>query len=154
MKAFDIQASDTSMIADRLTAATVRSRLSFRELPAGIGIAARGAQVLGASLTDTIIALGQARNVLDSTERAATGVATSMSKMVDPRVIKELRGFGIDVIDKTTDKFKPFLNIVGEMSLKFRDMSEEQSKSTVKMLFGERAISGFLAVVTQLNAEA
>ena len=66
--------------------------LSASDLPLALGTAARGAQVLNQSLSETLIALGLVKNVIPGVERASTAVAVAMERMVDPKVQERMRG--------------------------------------------------------------
>jgi len=138
---------------DRMAKATIMSSIQFKELPLAIGVAARGVIAMNASLEDTLIGLGLVRNIIPTTERAATAFATSLEKLSAPKSKKEIQALGVEVA--TLDgKLRPTLDIIGELGIKLEQMTEESRKAWVQTVFGKRSMAGLFAITRQLNEQA
>jgi TP901 family phage tail tape measure protein len=150
MKAFGLGTDEASISVDRMLQAVNVFALSAGELPLALGTASRGAQTLSQSMSETLISLGLVKNVVPGVERASTAVAVSMERMADPDVQKSLRGMGIAVTD-SQDRFRPFLDILGDLAGGLDRMSEAQRSAFLLQTFGREALGGLNAILTQVT---
>jgi len=155
IKAFGDKLSGTTEAMDLLVRATTRSSLQFRELPLALGIATRGAKPFNASMQDTLIALGEVRNVIPTIERGATAVAVTMERLATPttKASKEMERLKLKVAD-AQGKFRPFLDIISELAFKLKDMSQQQRAASLQILFGRRAGAGAIVLLDQITKRA
>jgi TP901 family phage tail tape measure protein len=150
IKAFGKNASDTRVIVDEMIKSANLFALAPKDLPLAIGTAARGAQVLHQSFEETLIAVGLVKNVIPRIETAATAASVAMERMAGGSKLKHLKDL-VDPIDKATGKFRPFLDIVGEMAPKLNAMSEAARSAKLIQIFGAEGMGGVQAIMTQLQ---
>lgn len=150
MKAFGIEVEGASLAVDQMLQGINVFALSAEELPLALGTAARGAGSLNQSLAETMVALGLVKNVVPGVERASTSVAVAMERMVDPKVQQALKAKGAAVVD-TTGKFRPFLDILGDMVPALSKMTEAQRAAFLQDTFGAEALGGINAILGQMQ---
>ena len=155
MKVFPEAAADATLAVDNLVRSTSRSSLQFRELPLALGIAARGAKIFQASMEDTLIALGEVRNVIPTVERGATSVATAMELLATPKVQKQLKDLGVEVKTLDGKNFRPFLNAMADTSKAFKAMDGDAIRGEKLLkIFGRRGVSGLAPLLDAISTRA
>jgi TP901 family phage tail tape measure protein len=150
-KAFGLRAVDATATVDKLIQAVNVFALSAGELPLALGVASRGAQALGQSLDETLISLGLVKNVIPTTERAATAVAVAMERLANTGVQARLAGVGVAVTD-AQGHFRDFLDVIADLGPRLAGLSERQRSSFLLQVFGTDALAGAQAIMTQLRA--
>lgn len=150
IKAFGLEVGDAGLAVDQMLQGVNVFALGAGELPMALGTASRGAQALNQSLSETMIALGLVKDIIPGVERASTAVAVSMERMADPKVQQKLKGIGVAVAN-SEGKFRNFLDIVGDMSPKLNAMSEAQRSAFLMAAFGNEALGGLNAILTQVK---
>jgi TP901 family phage tail tape measure protein len=150
MKAFALSTDEASTSVDRMLQAVNVFALSAGELPLALGTASRGAQVLHQSLSETLITLGLVKNVIPGVERASTAAAVAMERMADPKVQARLASIGVSVTD-SQGSFRGFLDVVGELAPRLQEMSEAQRSAFLLAAFGNEALAGVNAILTQVT---
>jgi len=150
MKAFGIEVDQVGFAVDKMLKSTNLFALQAGELPLALGVASRGSGALHQSLDETLISLGLVKNVLPSVERSATATAVAMEQLADPKVQKALKGHGVSVVD-ATGKFRPFLDILGEMAPALDKMTDAKRSAFLLDTFGREALGGVNAILTQLT---
>lgn len=152
MRAFNLEAKDAGFAVDKMLRATNSFALSAGELPLALGIGARGATALSASLDDVIISLGLVKNVMPSAERASTSVAVAMERLARKQSQQKLQTLlGVNAVEKATGTFRPWLDIVEDMSKATAKMTPVQASNAMQMIFGARAAGGISAMLKQLR---
>jgi len=154
LKLFGLDADQSTYMMDRLAKATVMSSIQFKELPLALGVAARGVIAVNASLEDTLIGLGLVRNIIPTTERAATAFATSLEKLASGKEKKQIEALGVQIEELGTGKFRPVLNIIGDLSGRLAEMGEVERAVSVQAIFGKRSMAGLLTIYRQLTTAA
>jgi TP901 family phage tail tape measure protein len=150
LKAFGLEASDTTRVVDQLLQAVNVFALSARELPLALGTASRGAQSANQSLEETLITLGLVKNVIPGVERASTAVAVAMGEIATPKAQRALRGVGVAVTD-SQGRFRDFLDILVDLEPALTRMTEKRRAAFLRGAFGTEALGGILAVSQQLR---
>lgn len=150
IKAFGLDVSQTGIAVDQMLKSANLFALAPKDLPLALGTAARGAQLLHQSLDETLISLGLVKNIMPSVERSSTATAVAMQKLVEPKAQKALSGI-TEVVDKSTGKFRPFLDILGDMAPKIAGMSEAAGSALLHDVFGAEALGGVQAILTQIT---
>lgn len=153
IKTFSEAAEDNTLAMDNLVRATARSSLQFRELPLALGIASRGAKTFNASMEDTLIALGEVRNVIPTIERGATAVAVAMERLSNVKTINTLQN-ELGVVVEQGGKFRPFLDVIGDLTQRFQNLTEVERANRVEALFGNRARAGIVVLMDQISKRA
>jgi len=155
MKIFPKFAEDAGGAMDLLVRATSRSNLQFRDLPIALGNSARGVKVFNASLEDTLIALGEVRNVIPTIELGATSVATSMERLAMPRTQKMLKKLGVEVRTLDQKNFRPFLDVMTDVSKTFAAMGGQAERAEhLLKIFGRRGVAGLVPMLDALTLAA
>src|SRR5262249_12003256 len=95
LKAFGLQAKDASRTVDQMLQSVNLFSLTAGGLSLGLGVASRGASVMGQSLNETLISLGMTKDILGSLERSSTSVAVAMQRMANPQTRQQLAGIGV-----------------------------------------------------------
>lgn len=148
MKAFSIDTKDAALTVDKLIQATNVFSIQAKDLPLGLANASRGAIAMNQSLDETLVAFGMVRNVIPRVESAATAVSVAMERMVDPKVQTALKGLGVTAVD-SAGKFRPFLDVVGDMLPELNKMTEAKRSAFLQDTFGTEALAGFNAIMSQ-----
>lgn len=151
MKAFGLSTADAAISVDRMLQSVNVFALNASELPLALGTASRGAQALGQSLSETLIALGLVKNVIPGVERASTAAAVAMEQLADPRAQAQLRAVGVTAVD-TQGRFRAFLDVLGDLAPALDRMSEAHRSAFLLKTFGREALGGVNAILTQLTA--
>jgi len=152
LKAFKLNASDAAFTADKLLAVHKYSIAQIKELPSLIGHVSRGAAVFGASLEESLVAAGLARNTMGTMELASTGVSMAMERLIDPKVQKTLKGIGVDVKNDTghfKGLFATLLNIADSPLFKKMDFTEQGA--LLLKAFGKRSMGAVSSIQSQLT---
>jgi TP901 family phage tail tape measure protein len=152
LKAFGLEAAEADLVTDKLINTANDFALKARELPLLIGRASRGAISFGASLEETLVAVGLARNVMGGIEVAASGVSMAMERIVDPKHQKKLRAIGVAATD-STGHFKNFSNLLLEIqgSELFQKKTFAQQEAFILSVFGHRSLAVVQAFYKQVN---
>jgi TP901 family phage tail tape measure protein len=153
LKAFGLEASQADLVTDKLINTANDFALKARELPLLIGRASRGAISFGASLEETLVAVGLARNVMGGIEVAASGVSMAMERIVDPKHQKKLSKIGVSAVD-ATGHFKNFSNLLLEIqgSPFFQKKTFAQQEAFILSVFGHRSLAAVQAFYKQVNS--
>ena len=152
LKAFKINAEDAAFTADKLLAVHQYSIAKIKELPSLIGHVSRGATIFGASLEESLVAVGLARNTMGSMELASTGVSMAFERLIDPKVQKTLKGIGVDVKDDThhfKGLFATLLDITN--SPLFNKMGFTEQSALLLKAFGKRSMGAVASIQSQLT---
>jgi len=150
MKAFGISADGAGMAVDQMLQAVNVFALNASELPLALGTASRGAQTLGQSLSETLVALGLVKNIIPGVERASTAVAVAMERMADPAAQKRLASLGVEVVN-TQGQFRNFLDVLGDLGPRLASMTQAQRSAFLLKAFGREALGGVNAILTQIT---
>lgn len=150
IKAFGLDAKDTTKIVDEMSKSANISALSFRDLPIGIGVMARGAKALDQTFEESLITLGLVRNTIPTIERASHAATISMERLAGGRHAKMLQAL-VPVFEKNTGAIRPFLDIINDLVPKLDAMSVKNRKAFLIKSFGAEGLAGVQAIMTQLQ---
>jgi TP901 family phage tail tape measure protein len=150
LKAFGIEAGNAAPAVDKLMQAANMFALAPRELPEAVGIASRGAQILGASLDETLVTVGLVKNIIPGIERASTGVAVAMERLANAKAQKAMAGIGVSVAN-ADGTFRPFLDTVLDLQKATDNMSKVDAAGFLEHTFGAHAVGPMMAIMTQLK---
>lgn len=150
LKAFKLSADQAAPTVDKLVNTMNLFAVQARDLPLGLANSVRGASALGQSLDETLISFGLVRNIIPRVESAATAVSIAMERMVDKKTQQAIKGLGVEVTD-SAGKFRPFLDVVGEMLPELEKMTEAKRADFLQTTFGAEALGGFNAIMTQVT---
>lgn len=150
LKAFSLSADDATATVDKLVQSINVFSIQPKDLALGIAGVSRGAGAMNQSLDESLIAFGLVHNIMPRVESAATAVSTAMERMVDPKVQQQLKGLGVTVAD-SAGKFRPFLDVVGDMLPALDKMTDAKRASFLQQTFGAEALGGFGAIMSQVT---
>jgi TP901 family phage tail tape measure protein len=152
LKAFGMEATDARPAVDKLVKTMNLFAVQAKDLPLGLANSVRGAKALNQSMDETLVSFGLVKNIIPRVETAATAVSVAMERMVSTDTQKELKKLGTEVIDPTTKKFRPFLDIVSDMAPALDKMGETKASAFLQDTFGPEALTGINAILTQMRA--
>lgn len=147
MRGFAIQSGDLRQALNRVAAATTITRTNFQDLTRAVGDIAEGAQVLGVSLEDSILAFGLTRDVLQSVERSSTAVRRSFQFLAkeEKRALFE-RAFGVKIVRNAATGMVDWGGTLNDMIPRFLELerSSKGAGGAIIKVFGVRASSAVL----------
>lgn len=147
---FRLRIEDAGPVVDKFALA-MRS-LGFRahELEPALKTVASGVSLTGASLDDTLIALGLTNTVLPSVEQSARSVNFAFQQLANPNTRKELGALGIAVTDNS-GRMRPLIDILGDLSTGTARMTEAQRAAAMSSIFSARAGGGLTVIMDALR---
>lgn len=151
LKAFQLDTSDSTRVVDELVRSTNMFALQFKDLPLALGIASRGAQTFKQSFEETLASVGLVKNIIPTVERSSTAVAVAMERLATPKAQRQLERY-VSVVDQSTGKFRPFLDILNDLVAATAKMSDQKRAGFLIKAFGAEAMGGISAIMTQLSA--
>jgi TP901 family phage tail tape measure protein len=149
MKVFGIAVDQAAFSMDQMVKSANLFSLNAGDLPIALGTAARGAQLLHQSLSETLITVGLVKNAIPGIERASTAASVAMERMADSKVQMALKDLHVEVKD-SSDRFRSFLDIVGDLAPQLEKMSDVKRAGFLLNTFGREALGGISATMAQL----
>jgi TP901 family phage tail tape measure protein len=150
MAVFGTSAKDVGGLLDKMAKSSDMFALNLKDLPLGLANANRGISAMGASSDEALLAFGLMRNMIPRVASAGTAAGMAMEAMASPKVIAALKGIGIGVAD-SAGKFRPFLDIVGELGPKLQGMTQVKRANFLRETFGADAVQGITAILGQIE---
>src|SRR3990172_3818544 len=150
MKAFGIETHLASRAVDQMLQSANQFAVKAEDLPLRLRTAARGAQLLNQSLTETVIAFGLVKNTVPGTERAATSVASAMSRLARQDVQQALKKHRVSVLD-ANGGYREFLDIVKDLMPALAKMTDGQKGAFLESTFGADALGSLNTIMAQLT---
>jgi TP901 family phage tail tape measure protein len=151
LKAFGMESKDAAPAVDKLVKTMNLFAVQAKDLPLGLANSVRGAKAFNQTFDETLVSFGLVKNIIPRVETAATAVSVAMERMVSPDVQKDLKKFGVEVIDPMTKKFRPFLDVVSDMAPALDKMGETKASAFLQETFGPEALTGINAILTQMR---
>jgi TP901 family phage tail tape measure protein len=151
MAMFNVKASGVGPMLDMMAKSADKFALNVEDLPLGLANASRGTNALGASIDDTLISFGLMRKMMPRVESAGTAVGVAMESLAKKDVQRALKGIGVSV-EAAGGKFRPFLDVVGDMLPQMQKMTQVQKAAFLQSTFGADAVQGLGAVFAQLES--
>jgi TP901 family phage tail tape measure protein len=150
MHAFGKSITDIGQIGDILVAVGSKSNVSVHKLAEDMKSAATTGETFGMTMQEITAAVGTLA------ERGLTiqPLSSAMMKLYEPssksaKIIKEL---GIEVGDAATGKFRPFTEIISDLSNKLNQFSDKGATDTLKSMgFSSRDIKAMQAMTEHLD---
>ncbi len=150
LRQFSMRADQAGELTDKLAFSMQRFGFQATELRGAMSGLAAGAQLTGASLDDTLIAVGLVHEVFPSASKAAMAMNMAMQQLASTRAQKELRGIGVAVTDNT-GKIRPLISIIDELATHTAHMTDGQLAQKLETIAGGRAAGGLSAVIEGLR---
>jgi TP901 family phage tail tape measure protein len=147
---FRLGAEAAAPLVDKLALMMRLFGIRATELEPVLRGVATGASLTGASLDDTLIALGLTKSVLPSVEQAARSVNLAFNQLASDHTRKELAAIGVQVAD-SSGKMRPLIEILSDLGTRTAKMSEAQREHALASIFSARAGGGLTAILQALS---
>ncbi|HEX7839679.1 MAG TPA: phage tail tape measure protein [Kofleriaceae bacterium] len=147
---FRLGAEAAAPLVDKLALLMRVFGIRATELEPALRGVATGASLTGASLDDTLIALGLTKSVLPSVEQAARSVNLAFNQLASDHTRKELAAIGVQVTD-SSGKMRPLIEILSDLNKRTAKMSESQREHALASIFSARAGGGLTAIMQALS---
>ena len=150
MSVFKLGVGGAKKVTDAFIYTMDHSTATIDDLKQGFKYAAPAAKAAGLSIGDLSAAIGILAKNGTTGSTAGTTLRMGLNRLASdlPAVKKGFNRLGISVTT-STGKFKPFKQIIAEMSKALDGLSESEQLSTVNMIFGTQAGSGFLKILKE-----
>jgi len=143
VRAFGLEFANSREIADQLTKTVISSNQHFHDLDRALAYASSTARMTNNTLAETAAMLGTMANAGIKGSMAGTVLRRAMTNLMSPTGAMSglMYDLGLQVYD-TQGRMKPFINIMGDISDRIRNTTEEYKNMVFEVLFGRRAIAG------------
>lgn len=151
--AFTENTPDANTIINVAAKLANESLADFNEIPGMISRITRGTKPMNQGFTDTAAILSLVRNVITSSETAATSLSMVMQALsTGGGMQKFLKTTGVNVLD-AQGQFRPLLRILAEMAESpiWQKLDVGAQNDFLKKLFGSRQIGSVHAALDQLR---
>jgi TP901 family phage tail tape measure protein len=150
MHAFGKSVSDLESIGDILVAVGAKSNVSVHKLAEDMKSAATTGELFGMSMEEITAAVGTLA------ERGLTiqPLSSAMMKLYEPsdKAAKVIQKLGLEVKDQETGAFRPFTDIITDLSIKLNQFSSSGAADTLKQMgFSSRDIKAMEAMTQHLG---
>jgi TP901 family phage tail tape measure protein len=151
MDQFSISGDKATETADKLSFGMGRFGFLGGEMQTVLAGTSSGAALLNASFDDTLVAVGLIKQKFPNVQKAAMAANLAMNQLSDPKVRQELGRIGVQVTDDA-GKFRPLISILGDLSGKTANWTEEQKASALAGIFNRRSAGGLNVIMETLNS--
>lgn len=148
LTAFGLQAKDSAHFADVLAAASSNSNTNVSMMGATFKYVAPVAGAMKFSIEDTAHAIGLMANAGIKGEQAGTSLRAMFTRLAKPpkEAGEAIAALGLSITN-TDGSFKSLSDIIGQLRIKFGQLTDKQKTQYAAMLAGQEAMSGLLAIV-------
>ena len=148
LTAFGMSANEAGRMADVMAAASTNANTNVEMMGQTFKYAGAVAGAMGYKLEDVAVATGLMANAGIKADQAGTSLRSIMTRLAAPTKESEnaMTQLGISITN-ADGTIKPFAETMNDLRAKFKGMTKEQQASYAKMLAGQEAMSGLLAVV-------
>lgn len=148
LTAFGMSADQAGHMADVMAAASTNANTNVEMMGQTFKYAGAVAGAMGYSLEDVAVATGLMANAGIKADQAGTSLRSIMTRLAAPT--KEsgnaMDQLGISVVN-ADGTMKPFMTTMKDLRAAFAGLSEAEKAEKAKMIAGQEAMSGLLAVV-------
>ncbi len=148
MTPFGLAASEAGRVADVFAVAQSKANLNVNMLGETMKYAAPIAATFGASLEETTAVAMQFANGGIKASMAGTALRAGLSRLAEPPkpAAKALAKLNVETV-KQDGTMKSLTQIIGELSPKFQNLTNQQQVAAAKAIFGEEAYAGWVMVL-------
>lgn len=143
LRAFEMETSQASRVADIMTAAANGSAQTLTDLGESMKYVAPVAKEFGMDLVDTSKALATLANFSIKGSMAGTSLRMSMLRLSKTSVQKKLKGIGVEVTNATGD-MRNLVDILQDVHKNLQGMGQGEQLGFMSDIFGARAVSAGL----------
>ena len=147
MKGFQIRFKETTRVTDILSRTVTSSNTTFGQLGEALSYVAGVANNANNTLEETSAILATFADVGIKGTRAGTSLRMALTRLSAPtgETKRALDQLGVSVAD-TEGRIRPLLDVLADLEIAFKDLTEEERNHALKALFGQRAIAAMIAV--------
>lgn len=148
LTAFGMKAEESGRFADVLAAASSNANTNVSMMGETFKYVAPLAGALKYSAEDVAVNIGLMANSGVKASQAGTAMSAWLSRLASPTKdsATAMEKLGLSITD-SNGKMKPLLTTTKEVRKKFANLTEAQKAQYAKMLAGQDAMKGFLAIV-------
>lgn len=147
VRAFALEAKDTTHVADVLAEASARTNAQTEDMGYALKYVAPVAHSAGMSLEEISAAIGIMSDAGIKGEQAGTTLRGALVRLIRPtKPVKEvMEQLGLEFYD-STGKMKSLAEITKILEEKTKDLTQEEKNNAYATLFGTESLSGMLAL--------
>ncbi|SHE66114.1 phage tail tape measure protein, TP901 family, core region [Seinonella peptonophila] len=148
LNGFGLEAKEATRVADIMAMSANQSRASVDDLGFAFKYAAPVAKQLGVSIEELAAATGIMVDAGLEGSQAGTTLRMAFLRLADPpkEAKAAIEQLGVTLFD-AQGKMLPMGTIIGQLSEKFKGMSQQQKVAAASTIFGTEAATGMLAVI-------
>ncbi|EQC1536953.1 phage tail tape measure protein [Clostridium botulinum] len=150
MSQFGIETKNASHVADVLSLGANKANLGVNDMAEALKYAGSMANTAGWSIEETASAIGLMSNYGIKGSQAGTALRGAISRLVKPSEAsaEKMEALGIKVFDNN-GKMKALGEVIDEVKKGTSGLTEEQKMNTLVTIFGQEAIAGINALMTE-----
>lgn len=148
LTAFGMKASEAGDFADLLASASSNANTNVGMLGESFKYVAPLFGALGYSAEDAALALGLMANAGIKGSQAGTSLRSAISRLTLPtsEMVGIMQELGVNITDAQGNML-PFKDVMDDLRLSFKSLTQEQQAQYATILFGKEAMSAMLAVI-------
>ncbi|MCW6059785.1 phage tail tape measure protein [Clostridium sporogenes] len=150
MSQFGIETKNASHVADVLSLGANKANLGVNDMAEALKYAGSMANTAGWSIEETASAIGLMSNYGIKGSQAGTALRGAISRLVKPSEAsaEKMEALGIKVFD-SNGKMKALGEVIDEVKKGTSKLTEEQKMNALVTIFGQEAIAGINALMTE-----
>lgn len=150
MSQFGIETKNASHVADVLSLGANKANLGVNDMAEALKYAGSMANTAGWSIEETASAIGLMSNYGIKGSQAGTALRGAISRLVKPSEAsaEKMEALGIKVFDNN-GKMKALGEVIDEVKRGTSKLTEEQKMNALVTIFGQEAIAGINALMTE-----
>jgi TP901 family phage tail tape measure protein len=150
MSGFSIEATNAGHVADVLAKASASANTDVGQLGEAMKYGAPLAEALGISMEETAAAIGFMSDAGIQGSMAGTALRGGLNRLTKPtsEASKIMNELGINVFD-SEGKMKSLSDITKTLNGAMGDMTAQEKAAAVATIFGQEAMSGWMAVMNR-----
>lgn len=154
LTAFGLKAEDSGHFADVLAQASSNANTNVAMMGETFKYCAPVAGALGFSVEDTAVAIGLMANSGIKASQAGTALRSLFTRLVKPpkQAAEAIKDLNLEVTN-SDGSMRTWAEIMGDLRVKFADLTEAEKASYAAKLAGQEAMSGLLAIVNASEAD-
>ncbi|GAA0082424.1 phage tail tape measure protein [Clostridium sp. CTA-6] len=150
MSQFGIKTENAAHVADVLSLGANKANLGVNDMAEALKYAGSMANTAGWSIEETASAIGLMSNYGIKGSQAGTALRGAISRLVKPSEAsaEKMEALGIKVFDNN-GKMKALGEVIDEVKKGTSELTEEQKMNALVTIFGQEAIAGINALMTE-----
>ena len=147
LNAYGLAAGDAAIVTDKLLRVTQLTNFQARDFSVGLAKAAAAGGLFGQSIEDTLLVVGQLRNMNIDASSASTAYREATRRLAsDQNAQNAVTGKGVDIYDKQTKKIRSLVDVMQDLNVKLAASTDEERNAVVARAFGARGLMAFSAI--------